>query len=300
MALPGCAGEDGGAAHGGTAVSQQRPQPLEHDLAEQVLLGDAFGSGLPAVADEPQSRRHDLLDRGLDVVERERLLDQRGQPPRVRVGDRGDDRIAQAGRRGFRARIVRLEQRRRLADPEAVREPIAKPFDPSDVALVVAALPTGGAAGAEDAVASLPLAERVGSDPGALCHGRDVESRSELLRCGTCLQVGGHRRREILEDARVLVGPRPRRRVDSAERADRVAAGSDERHADVGDDPEHAGRRAVLDERVGAGVLDQQRPPRPDRVLAGGVRERDAGCRAPGMRRARRSSRSAAARRRRS
>ena len=48
VALPGCAGEDGGAAHGGTAVSQERPEPLEHDLAEQVLLGDAFGSVPPS------------------------------------------------------------------------------------------------------------------------------------------------------------------------------------------------------------------------------------------------------------
>ena len=50
--------------------------------------------------------------------------------------------------------------------------------------------------------------------------------------------------------------PRPRRRVDRAERADRAAAGSGERNAEVGDDPELADRGAVPHERVGAGVLD--------------------------------------------
>ena len=47
------AGEDGGAAHGRTAVAQERSEPLEHDLAEEVLLGDALRTLLPAVADQP-------------------------------------------------------------------------------------------------------------------------------------------------------------------------------------------------------------------------------------------------------
>ena len=285
MAFAGCAGENGGAAHGGAAVSQSVRSRSSTTSLSRCSSAMHSRAGLPAVADEPQSRRHDLLDRGLDVVSGERLLDQRGQA-RVSVSATAATIASRGPVVDDSALASSVEQRRRLADPEAVREAIAEPFDPRDVALVVAALPTGRAAGTEDAVASLPLAERVGSDPGALCHGCDVESRSELLRCGTCLKVRGHRRREILEDARVLVGPRPRPRVDRAEGADRVAAGTDERHTDVRDDPEHAGRRAVLDERVGAGVLDQERSPRPDRVLAGRVRQRDAGCRAPGMRRA--------------
>ena len=164
--LPRRAGEHGRAADGRAAVAQERPEPLEHDLAEQMLLGDALRAVLPAVADQPQSGCHDLLDGGLDVVERERLLDQGGETARVRLGDGGDDRIPQSCRRGLGARLVRLQQCRRLADPEALGEAVAQPFHPRDVPLVVAALAPGCAARAEDAVAPLPLAQRVGPDPG--------------------------------------------------------------------------------------------------------------------------------------
>ena len=75
--------------------------------------------------------------------------------------------------------------------------------------LVVAALASGCAARAEDAVAPLPLAQRVGPDPGPACDGRDVEPRAELLRRRTGLQVGGDGRGEILQHARVVVRPRP-------------------------------------------------------------------------------------------
>ena len=269
--LPRRAGEHGRAADGRAAVAQERAEPLEHDLAEQMLLGDALRAGLPAVADQPQRGCHDLLHGGLDVVKRERLLDERGQPPRVGLGDRGDDRIPQSRRRGLRARVVRLQQSRGLADPEALGEAVAQPLHPRDVPLVVAALAARRAARAEHAVPPLPFAECVGPDPGSARDGGDVEPGAEVLRRRARLQVGGDGRGEILQHARVVVGPRPRPGVDRAERADRRAAGSEQRHADVGDDPQHPDRRAVLHERVAAGVLDQQRPTCSDRVLAGGV-----------------------------
>ena len=219
-------------------------------------------------------------------MQRERLLDQRGQAPGIRLGDRVDDRVAQAAGRRLGAGVVRLQQGCGLADPEALREPVAEPLDAGDVALVVATLPAGRAAGAENPVAPLPLAERVRADPGPPGDGGDVEPRAELLRQRSRLQVGGDRRGEILEHARVLLGPRPRPRVDRAERADRGAARADQRHADVGHDPQHPDRGAVLHERVLARILDQQRPARADRMLAGGVGEGDARRRAPRLLRA--------------
>ena len=271
MPLAGRTGEYRCAAHGGTTVAQERPEPLEHDFAEQMLLGDAVRTVLPAVADQPQSGRHDLLDGGLDIMKRERLLDQGGEAPRVRPADRSDDGIPQSCRRGLGARVVSLEQSCRLPDSEAFREAVAQPLHTRDVSLVVAALAAGRPAGAEDAVAPLPLAERVRPDSGPLRDGSDVEPRAELLRCRAGVKIRGDCRGEILQDARVILGPCPRPRVDRAERADRGSARSAQRHPDVGHDPQRPDRGAVPHERVGPGVLDQQRLLCPDCVLARGV-----------------------------
>ena len=99
--------------------------------------------------------------------------------------------------------MIRLQERRRLADPEALREAVAQPLDARDVALVVAALAPGGATGPEDAVAALPLPQRVGADAGAMGDGRDVEPGAGLLRGGASLEIGADRRREVLQDADV-------------------------------------------------------------------------------------------------
>src|SRR3954454_24023166 len=69
----------------------------------------------------------------------------------------------------------RAEEGRGLADPVSLVEPGSQPFDPRHIALGIAALATRCSRRLQDRVALLPLAQRVGSDAGALCECRDIQ-----------------------------------------------------------------------------------------------------------------------------
>ena len=68
--------------------------------------------------------------------------------------------------------------------------------------------------------------------------------------------------REITEDAQVALGPVTGHGVDDAQRPDRVAVLEHQWHAGVGDRRQIADREVVGDERILAGVLDDQRTAR--------------------------------------
>ena len=89
----------------------------------------------------------------------------------------GHERVAQRLRLGERWSARLVEQARGLADPPPLGQPVAQPFHACDVLLAVAPLSALGALRPEDAVARLPLAERVGCDPGAPRDRSDVEQR---------------------------------------------------------------------------------------------------------------------------
>ena len=85
------------------------------------------------------------------------------------------------------------------------------------------------------------------------------------------LELRLHRRRKVLENGDLPLAPAPRPFVDRAHRSDRVAVGEHQRNARVGNHVEVAYREVVGDERVLAGIGDDERLLRVDRVLAEGM-----------------------------
>ena len=125
----------------------------------------------------------------------------------------------------------------------------------------------------------------VGVAPGAEHHRAEAERRH--LDAGAAEWAVGHGPTTVanaislttdaarsLSSSTWLLRPLARAAVDHAQRAERVAAGVDQRDARVGDRAHLLDRRVVLEQRVLARVLDDQRRALRDRVLAEGVRER--------------------------
>ena len=275
MPLLRAAGEYCLAADARPPVGEHPLEPRPHRLGQQVLLGDRAAPVDPAAADRLERRLHDLLDRARDRVQRERLLDERGEYDRIAGMGRLDQRVAQLARGGDRDLAGGIEQGRGFGDAEALREPVAQPLDAGDVAVVVAALAAGRPVRSQDAVAPLPLAQRVGGDARPPGDRGDVEP-ARLLRGSvrTGVDVRHHGPAEILEHADVEVGPRMRPQVDRAERADRVTGRGDERDAQIGDDVEVEQAADVVQQRMRAGVREHDRLARAHRVLAERARGR--------------------------
>jgi len=242
-----------------------------------VLLGDALGALAPPVADRAQCRGDDLLDRRLDIVEGERLLDERGQLPRVWTAHRCDDRIPEAALRGGSRRGVVREQRSSLTDPVSVGEPVTQPLDACDVALVIPALAARRATRMEDAIAPLPFPQRVGADAGASRDRCDVEAlRSRRGAFRPSLDVGDHGRSEVLERRDLLLVPSARLGGDRTECASRQPRRAHQRHAEVPNRAEIPRCRQIAQHGVCASVLDHERPPRQHGVLADRISQRGA------------------------
>src|SRR5262249_11204752 len=105
-------------------------------------------------------------------------------PGRVLDGGGHCGDVAPAGRRnelcaklvgGDRRDARRPEQRGRLADAVALFDPGLQPLDARDVLLAVATLAAGRPVRAQDAVALLPLPDRVRRDAGTAVERRDIE-----------------------------------------------------------------------------------------------------------------------------
>src|SRR4051812_30913652 len=131
-------------------------EPRTHGFADEVLLRDGQLAGGPAVADLLEERVEDLVERHVDAVQRERLVDEEPDARRVAGVDRLEDRAELILRRARRRDVDRAEQGGRLADPVALAQPLAEPFDARDVPLVVAPLPARRPRRAENLVALLP------------------------------------------------------------------------------------------------------------------------------------------------
>ena len=124
------------------------------------------------------------------------------------------------------------------------------------------------------------LAHAVGSLPprsAASSFSASSTASRVVRRSSTSVTVAAARSRST---ERSRSRPLARLVVDRAQRAERLAAAGDQRHAEVGDHLQLLDRGVALDDRVHAGVLDLQRRAGEDHVLAEGVRQR----RAPGGR----------------
>ena len=89
--------------------------------------------------------------------------------------NRGDQRIPEIRGIVERGRARLVDHACRLADPPAVTDPVAQPLDALHVGLGVAPLAAGRSLRPEDAVALLPLAQRVRRDARPAREGCDVE-----------------------------------------------------------------------------------------------------------------------------
>ena len=83
---------------------------------------------LPALADSLQQRPDDARQRQLEVVDHERLVEERADLGGVAASERVEDAAQVLIRRAGRLRGERAQQRRRLADAEALAQPLAQPF----------------------------------------------------------------------------------------------------------------------------------------------------------------------------
>ena len=119
--------------------------------------------------------RDDVRERLLEREHGERLVERRGDAPKVVRDHRLDERVPKLSGIVERGRARLVEDARRLADAPAVADPVAQPLDPLHVRLAVAPLTSRRAHRPQDAVALLPLAKRVGRDAGAAREGGDVE-----------------------------------------------------------------------------------------------------------------------------
>ncbi len=96
-------------------------------------------------------------------------------------------------------------------------------------------------------------------------------SEVSLADGGLQFDLGGRGGCKVPEGRDVRFAPPPRFVVDGVEGAKDVTVGGGERDAGVGDDAQVRDRQVVADQRVIAGVLDDQRLARGDNVLAEGV-----------------------------
>jgi hypothetical protein len=87
-------------------------------------------------------------------------------------------------------------------------------------------------------------------------------------------ELGRRQLGEVVQHQQVVRPPRPRRRLDHAQRPDRHPVARVDRHAEVGDHAEVADRGVVAHERVVARVADHQRRSLLDDVPAEGVGQR--------------------------
>ena len=88
---------------------------------------------------------------------------------------------------------------------------------------------------------------------------------------------------EVAQGGQLVVGPLPRPDVDGTERPEDVAGLVGERHPGIGDDAEVVDGAVVAQQRVLAGVGDDQRLGRGDDVLAERVGQRGRPGRGPGL-----------------
>jgi endonuclease VIII len=121
-----------------------------------------------------EERLDHIGQRRVDAQQRERLVEP--DPDLHRLAERGENSPHVLARRARRLDAEGAEQSRRFADPVALVDPVAQPFDAHDVALGVAPLSACGAVGLQDPVALLPLPQRVGRHAGSLRKRSNVES----------------------------------------------------------------------------------------------------------------------------
>ena len=156
-------------------------------------------TGRPGVADLDERGLEHLDERLLERRQGERLVDEAGECDDVARRGGCDDRRAQLRGR-HRNCLAAPEKRRRLADPVALFDARLQPLDARDVDLGIAALTPRRPLRAKNAVALLPLADRVGWHAGALRQRGDVQASES---------------RQLLDESlpeRVTVGKRARGR----------------------------------------------------------------------------------------